>query len=333
MSTARGESSPRSAWHQPERSHSLAFAISKSEIGLQDHHSVAFPVRFKLRRKKRYSWNSLYITNRIRALGESIFTDMLPHMRTTISLILAILFFRTAAARGQAERPLHRRGTDLNCAIGPYGDQAAVTPNLDRLAARGITYQRAYCQQAVCNPSRSSFLTGLRPDTVGVDDLKKIFSGHSTTWQHFNYPPPALQKPRLFLSGTSARSFTIWATQKTEDPGRSTKCFSKAPTLRIPSIVTLRLQRREPIRRRSPKPTMYRTQPTATAKIANLTAAMLRDHAESEQPFFSRGRLSGVLTCRLSAPKKILGTYMTRRPFPMPATQGPTGRRAPDSLV
>lgn len=64
---------------------------------------------------------------------------------------------------------------DLNCAIGPYGDTVARTPNLNRLAARGLVFNRAYCQQAVCNPSRSSFLTGLRPDKVGVDDLRKYF--------------------------------------------------------------------------------------------------------------------------------------------------------------
>lgn len=81
---------------------------------------------------------------------------------------------------------------DLNCAIGPYGDPVAITPNLDRLAARGLVCNRAYCQQAVCNPSRSSFLTGLRPDRVGVDDLRKYFrdtapNGESivTLPQHF----------------------------------------------------------------------------------------------------------------------------------------------------
>lgn len=64
---------------------------------------------------------------------------------------------------------------DLNCSISPYGDTTAFTPNLDRLASRGLVFQRAYCQQAVCNPSRSSFLTGLRPDHTGVDDLRKYF--------------------------------------------------------------------------------------------------------------------------------------------------------------
>ena len=64
---------------------------------------------------------------------------------------------------------------DLNCAISPYGDPVAVTPNLNRLASRGLTFNRAYCQQAVCNPSRSSFLTGRYPDATGVDDLRKSF--------------------------------------------------------------------------------------------------------------------------------------------------------------
>jgi len=64
---------------------------------------------------------------------------------------------------------------DLRPSLGCYGDREAVTPNADRLAARGVVFTRAYCQQAVCNPSRASLMTGLRPDTIKVWDLKSHF--------------------------------------------------------------------------------------------------------------------------------------------------------------
>ena len=57
---------------------------------------------------------------------------------------------------------------DLRPSIGCYGDQHAITPNIDRLAQRGVLFENAYCQVAVCNPSRASLMTGLRPDTLGV---------------------------------------------------------------------------------------------------------------------------------------------------------------------
>jgi len=64
---------------------------------------------------------------------------------------------------------------DLRPALGCYGDKTAITPNLDRLAKRSILFNRAYCQQAVCCPSRLSLLTGLRPDSIKVWDLNTHF--------------------------------------------------------------------------------------------------------------------------------------------------------------
>lgn len=66
---------------------------------------------------------------------------------------------------------------ELNC----YGAQHIHSPNIDRLAAEGTLFQRAYCQQAVCNPSRASLMTGLRPDTLKVYDLETDFRD-TTPW-------------------------------------------------------------------------------------------------------------------------------------------------------
>ena len=64
---------------------------------------------------------------------------------------------------------------DLKPTIGCFGDQHAVTPNIDRLAAAGVRFDAAYCNQAVCSPSRNALMTGLRPQTIGVYDLGTNF--------------------------------------------------------------------------------------------------------------------------------------------------------------
>ncbi|TFH36970.1 MAG: DUF229 domain-containing protein [Bacteroidia bacterium] len=64
---------------------------------------------------------------------------------------------------------------DLRPELGCYGNQDIVTPNIDRLAGAGVVFSNAFCQSAVCNPSRASLLTGLRPEATRVHDLYTSF--------------------------------------------------------------------------------------------------------------------------------------------------------------
>ncbi len=57
---------------------------------------------------------------------------------------------------------------DLRPELGSYGSEIAITPNLDALAESGLRFENAYCQQAICSPSRASLMTGARPETIGI---------------------------------------------------------------------------------------------------------------------------------------------------------------------
>ena len=64
---------------------------------------------------------------------------------------------------------------DLRASVGILGDKLAKTPHIDALGQRGIVFTNAHCQIAICNPSRASVMTGMRPDTLRVWGLNKHF--------------------------------------------------------------------------------------------------------------------------------------------------------------
>jgi len=78
---------------------------------------------------------------------------------------------------------------DLNMTLGAYGFDTAITPNIDRLAAQGMQFKRAFVQASLCNPSRVSYMTGLYPHQLGVwrnnPDFRELHPEIATIPQHF----------------------------------------------------------------------------------------------------------------------------------------------------
>lgn len=103
------------------------------------------------------------------------------HVAHRFGAVCLLLGLMGAAQPALAQQPsrgpnvLLIMADDLNHDMGVYGHRMVKTPNLDRLASRGVRFDRAYTQFPLCSPSRVSLLTGLRPDTTRIHELQTDF--------------------------------------------------------------------------------------------------------------------------------------------------------------
>lgn len=147
-------------------------------------------------RGKRYTFNA-NLKYRLTSSGAIKVLIFSSRSVWTLAAIATIHFFVAAPAiaddsHSLLAKPDKRKNVlfiisdDLNCFLGCYGDPRAKTPNIDRLAARGMRFDRSYCTFPLCGPSRNSMLTGLYPNSSGILQNAQIF--RQTIPSHVSLP-------------------------------------------------------------------------------------------------------------------------------------------------
>lgn len=107
--------------------------------------------------------------------------------RKKLVVVLTLLAFCVACSTPKKKPVVEENRTDknvlfivvddLNTTLGCYGHPLVKTPNIDRLAEMGVKFNHAYCNYAVCGPSRGSFLSGLRPESINILDNRTPLQG------------------------------------------------------------------------------------------------------------------------------------------------------------
>lgn len=261
-------------------------------------------------------------------------------MRSTYSLLFALAFVYLSGGLSHAAPPAGKLNVlfiavdDLRTEFSAYGKTYIHSPNLDRIAARGVTFNRAYCQQAVCSPSRSSLMTGTRPDTTKVWDLethfRKALPDVVTLPQHFKKHGYFVQgMGKLYHGGFDDPP--SWSTPWTTGKGRGTYALAeniaiveakKAASSNTPRRPNQKVRNNGPAYEMAEVP----DEQYGDGNTAKLAVEALRECAQRDQPFwlgvgFSKPHLPFV------APKKYWDLYdpatIELAPNPYPPRDAP----------
>lgn len=208
-------------------------------------------------------------------------------MKLLTSSVL-LLFLSTSLTAGDAVpekkmNVLFIAADDLRCDLGSYGNRLVKTPHLDALAKQGLQFQFAYCQQAVCNPSRASLMTGRRPDTLKLYNLTKHFRDEIpdvvTLPEHF--------KNNGYFTQNIGKVFHNWRTEIQGDP----------QSWSVPAVMHFNSHGNDKPQVEGTPPPDQAPHPRTEARdvedeayfdgrIADLTVKALKERKAASEPFF-----------------------------------------------
>ena len=168
---------------------------------------------------------------------------------------------------------------DLNNDLGCYGNTQVKSPNIDRLAARGVRFERAYVQYTLCNPSRASFLSGRRPERTGIYELQTAPR---------KAMPDAVFLPQLFRRNGyfTARYGKVY--HEGRDDKLSWDISESVEFIDAQERVLHQKRYDNPPRQRTPDWTPLDTpeEQTRDARIAKAIAQLMEEKSKVGKPFF-----------------------------------------------
>ncbi len=109
--------------------------------------------------------------------------ELLKAMGLTAATVLLPSWARAVADAKSKPNVLFICADDLNDWVGCLGGRSDIkTPNIDRLAKRGVLFTNAHCPAPLCNPCRTAIMTGLRPSTTGIHNNKGVWAKKMPDW-------------------------------------------------------------------------------------------------------------------------------------------------------